>query len=166
MNRHTVILSGILAAALTLTLAHPAAADPPPWAGVWRNGKQCRDGGDLRGGRFRASGYDPCSVLINRIRYDRSLIAQWQGTGRHEKVVRWAHEDIAKAQRELSDCRSQARYDAANYGYDPYYQQPPRYYDPYSAAPYGSDPYYGGGFEWKRDWPLLLGSMINGQIGR
>jgi hypothetical protein len=40
------------------------------------------------------------------------LIAQWEYTGRHQKVVRWAREDIGKARRDLYDCRSEARSDA------------------------------------------------------
>ena len=165
MNRHMMLLSGILAAALTLTLVPRVAADPPPWAGVWRHDKHCRDQGNFRGGYLGAGGFDRCSPLLGRINYDRGLIAQWQNTGRHQKVVRWAHEDIAKAQRELSECRSQGRFNTSNYGYDPY-QQPPRSYDPYYPTQRQYDPYYDGGFEWKRDWPLLLGTVINGQTGR
>ena len=163
MNRHMMLLSGILAATLTLTLAPQVAADPPPWAGVWRHNKHCRDG-DFRGGYLGARGYDQCSPLVGRINYDRGLIAQWQNTGRHQKVVRWAHEDIAKAQRELYECRSQRR-NTASYGYDPYSQQPPPSYA-YYPAQRQYDPYSDGGFEWKRDWPLLLGTVIDGQFGR
>ena len=43
-----------------------------------------------------------------------------------------------------------------------------RYYGDYPPAPRSYDPYYGarGSFDWKQDWPLLLGTMINTQIGR
>jgi hypothetical protein len=166
MNRHMMLLSGILAAALTLTFVPRVAADPPPWAGVWSHNKHFRERDDFRGGHFAARGYDRSNPIYDRINYDRGLIAQWQNTGRHQKVVRWAREDIVKAQRELSEYRSQRRFNTASYGYDPYSQQPPPSYDPYYPAQRQYDPYSDGGFEWKRDWPLLLGTVINGQTGR
>jgi len=167
MKRQAMLLSGILAAALTLTIAPYAAADPPPWARAARQDKHCRDQGNLRGSQFGAASYGRYNPLLARIQYDRSLIAQWQGTGRHEKVVRWAYEDIEKAKRELYENRAPARFEPTHYGYDPYYRQRPPYYGPNSAPQYGRDPYYGGdGFDWKRDWPLLLGTVINGQTGR
>jgi hypothetical protein len=165
MNWHATLLSGILSAALTLTFVPRVAADPPPWAGVWRHNKHFGDRGDSHGGYFGAKGYHRSNPIYDRINYDRSLIAQWQNTGRHQKVVRWAREDIAKAQRELAEYRSQRRFNPANYAYDPHSQPPPSY-DPYYAAQSGSDPYYDGGFDWKRDWPVLLGTVVNGQTGR
>jgi hypothetical protein len=52
------------------------------------------------------------------------------------------------------------RYDRRPYG--------GRYYDEYRSAPRGYDPHYGGGgsFDWKQDWPFLLGTMFNTQVGR
>jgi hypothetical protein len=39
VNWRAVLLSGVLAAGLTLTFVPRAAADPPPWAGAWRHAK-------------------------------------------------------------------------------------------------------------------------------
>jgi hypothetical protein len=155
MNRHVKLLSGILAAGLTLMLAPGAAADPPSWAGVWRHNKHVNGAGDFAAGEYR---YDRCGSVLERIDHDRDLIAQWQHTGRHQKVVQWAHEDIAKARQDLYACRSETR---PGYGYDPYVY-PARGYDD------GYDPYYESdrGFDWNRDWPWLVGSMITGQLGR
>lgn len=172
MNWHRALVSGIVAAVLTLTLAPPVAADPPPWAGVWRHdGRFDRRYDDDRGWRGTRRGYGECASLLDRMDHDRDLIAQWEHTGRHQKVVQWAREDIANARRDLYECRSGGPYRSSPYGdgadcgpsawgygtdsgYDPY--------DPYGRyGPY--DPR--DGFDWNRDWPLLLGALIDGQLG-
>jgi hypothetical protein len=115
VNWRAALLSGVLAAGLTLSLAPWVAADPPPWAGVWRHQHHDNDGDDDDyPDRNRYVGhYDPCRSIRDRIDHDRSLIAQWEYTGRHQKVVRWAHQDISKARGDLYQCRSQARFDDA-----------------------------------------------------
>jgi len=197
MNKRAMLLSVFLAFGLLLTAVPRVAADPPPWAGVWRHHHHDDDDDDddngrgnyrrhypdydrYRNGGYRGYGgngrYDQCSANFSaRMNKDRGLINQWQGTGRHDKVVRWAYEDQAKAQRDLANCRGQQYnrsydpYYGSNNGYDPYYRQsydPRPSYDPYYGN--GNDPYYGtngGGFEWKRDWPLVLGTVLNGQVG-
>jgi len=56
---------------------------------------------------------------------------------------------------------------------DPRYSYPRDPRDSYPRSRGGDDRYYesggyggGGSFDWKRDWPLLLGTMINAQVGR
>jgi hypothetical protein len=169
MNRHAALLAGIVAAASILVLAPRATADPPPWAGVWRHNKHANDRADSSGGYYGYdSGYDRCGPVLDRIDHDRGLIGQWQNTGRHQKVVQWAHEDIAKARQDLYACRSETSPAAGSYGYDPYGRPPARGYDAGYPPQPGYDPYSqsDGGFDWNRDWPWLVGSMINGQLGR
>jgi hypothetical protein len=136
--------------------------------------KRCHDY-DGRG--YRPSGYDGRDAQIsNRIAKDEYLIRRWGGTGRHEKVVRWAHEDIAKAQRNLDEYRyGGRRYDRVDdRDYYPYDRGYDRGYDPYDDR--RDDPYYGSGsgypidaygsFDIKRDWPYLLGGMLGTYSGR
>jgi hypothetical protein len=56
--------------------------------------------------------------------------------------------------------RARYRYERSGYGYPQY--------DDYRDPGYGYDPYCddSGSFDWKQDWPFLLGTMINPQIGR
>jgi hypothetical protein len=58
------------------------------------------------------------------------------------------------------DYSDRYRYDRRPYG--------GRYYGDYPPATRSYDPYYGGGgsFDWKQDWPFLVGTMFNAQIGR
>ncbi len=156
------VLSGVLLASfLALGAADTAFAE---------HNKRCRNGD-----RYRPSRYDgQCGQVIQRIEHDRALIRRWSGTGRHQKVVRWAHEDLSKAQRKLDECRYNVRYgDPYEYdrGYDPY---DVRGYDPRAYDPRGYDPYSGGGypidaygsFDFKRDWPYLLGGVLGAYAGR
>lgn len=169
MSRHAKLLSGILAAAFTLVLAPRVFADPPPWAGVWRHNKHVNDRVGSSGGYSGVDrGYDRCGPVLERIDYDRGLIGQWQNSGRHQKVVQWAHEDIAKARQDLYACRSETSLAPGAYAYDPYGRQPARSYDAGYPPQSGYGPYSqsDGGFDWNRDWPWLVGSMINGQLGR
>jgi len=227
VNWRAVLLSGVLAAGLTATFVPRAAADPPPWAGVWRHGKhgagnhdwderdywRHRHGDwdrDSRYGRYdhpywgryrhgdgdhdwddrpdwryrhrdrdddgrygrygrpyygSYGGYrsnDPqYSKLIDRMNYDRAKIAENEATGRHRKALQWYKDDLRNAERDMNNYR----YQGAGSNYDPYYSS--RGYYP-SGGNY--DPYYGAvtdpSFNWKRDWPVLVGPMISTQIGR
>ncbi|MGH7896879.1 MAG: hypothetical protein ACREQQ_02940, partial [Candidatus Binatia bacterium] len=73
--------------------------------------------------------------------------------------------------------RRYSRYDDyGDYGRDRYRYDRGTFDDPYYGAPgtsypdprYGYDSYYGtnGRFDWKQDWPLLLGTMFDARIGR
>jgi hypothetical protein len=182
MNRRAKLVLGMLAAGLSLTFASRAAADPPPWAGVWRHNKHVngerdhrsywrgldRDGDDWSHrreiyGRRYPDGYggyrwnDPqYRKLMDRIAYDRAKIAEIEPTGRHRKALQWYKDDLQNARR-----------DRYNYRYDRYkdasFDRPPPAYDPYYRPMSSYDPYYGyadPSFDWKRDWPLLLGQLL------
>ncbi|HSD10089.1 MAG TPA: hypothetical protein VLF14_03840 [Candidatus Binatia bacterium] len=169
MNWRTTFALGMLAASLSLAFVSQAAADPPPWAGVWRhnkhvNGEPCDrdDYGDRRetyGRPYYGSygghrSYDPeYGKLMDRIAYDRAKIAEIEPTGRHRKALQWYKDDLVNAQRDLYNYRYRAA------GYD----QPPPAYDPYYQPTGSYDPYYGDtgrSFDWKHDWPMLLGQLL------
>ncbi len=164
MNWRAIFLSGVLAAGLTHSIVPSASADPPPWAGVWRHNEHYDDDDcDDRGGYHRQRRWGRgeiegrCGQIIDRINFNRGKIAQITPTGRHRRALQWYKDDIRNAQRDLYRCRNQVAY-----GSRPSYDESS--YDPYPGR--GSyDPYYdrGGSFEWKRDWPLLLGTLINPQ---
>ena len=62
MNWRNALLSGVLAAGLTMTFVPRAAADPPPWAGRWHHDKHWKGDHDRddhwRHGRDRDHDYD------------------------------------------------------------------------------------------------------------
>lgn len=158
MNWRPLLLSGVFAAGLTLSLVPRAVADPPPWAGVWRHRNQYDgdhydrppyDNGGYYGRARYGGNYGQCRQIIDRINFDRSNINEIAPTGRHRKAMQWYKDDIGNAERELAKCRYGG--DVAT-AYDPYYQP--------GAS---SDPYYGDtgqSFDWKHDWPLLLGQLL------
>jgi hypothetical protein len=180
MNWRTTFVLGAFAAGLSLTFVPRVVADPPPWAGVWRHNKHVnvegrdrpqwsshRYDGDDHGywrhesygrpyygsyGRYRS--YDPeYGKLMDRIANDRAQIAEIGPTGRHRKALQWYKDDLRNAQRDVYNYRYQgASYDQPPPSYDPYYQ-PGGSYDPY----YGNT---GQSFDWKRDWPALLGGFL------
>ena len=155
MNWRALLLSGVFAAGLTLSLIPRAAADPPPWAGVWRH-ENHYDGDDddrqpyYNDGYYRrgsyGGNYGQCRQIIDRINFDRSKVNEIAPTGRHRKAMQWYNDDIRNAERDLAKCRYGG--DVAT-GYDPYNE------------PSGYGPDYGQrSFDWKRDWPLLLGGFL------
>jgi hypothetical protein len=182
MNWRRTFVLGVLVAGLSLTFVSRVNADPPPWAGVWRHnkhenwnhenwknydrpqwrGRDWDDHGHRRefygrpyyGGYGRYRPYDPqYGKLMDRMAYDRAQIAKITPTGRHRKALQWYKDDLRNAQRDVYNYR----YRGASYepsAYDPYYQ-PNGSYDPY-------DPYSdtGRSFDWKNDWPLLVGQFL------
>ncbi|MBI2964082.1 MAG: hypothetical protein HYY35_10040 [Deltaproteobacteria bacterium] len=160
MSWRAMFLCGALAAGLTLSLVSRAGADPPPWAGVWRHHHHHDDDdrydrGDS--GRYRRWNRGEfaarCGQIIDRIGFDRGKIAEITPTGRHRKALQWYRDDLRNAQRDLYDCRNRVAhgpppYDATRY--DPYYGR-------------GARDAYDGAFDWKRDWPFLLGALIDPQ---
>jgi hypothetical protein len=178
MNWRGTFVLGVLAVGLSLTFVPRVNADPPPWAGVWRHNKhenwerhdrpQWRghhrdwdDNGSRReiygrrydGGYGGYRSYDPrYGKLMDRMAYDRAKIAQITPTGRHPKALQWYKDDLRNAQRDLYN----HRYQGASYQqpppYGPYYQ-PSGSYDPYSDDADRS-------FDWKHDWPLLVGQVF------
>jgi hypothetical protein len=195
MNRRTKLATGFLAAALVLGAAGTASADPPPWSAAWKkkHGEYCDHDRDRRSTyrpAYDRRGYDPyyagaggqCSAIVERINKDRATIRQWQGTGRHSKVVDWSKGDLRNAYRDLDRCRRDPSYDYPydNVSWPPRYENDDRYYDPdYGRDPYSGrnpydDPYYGGGnpylgaidgsFNLKQDWPLLLGAFLGANV--
>jgi hypothetical protein len=172
MNKRALLFSVFLAFGATLSFVPRAAADHDHRncdRGDYR-GAYGRD--DYRGSYGRVGGNDRCSAgAAVRINKDRAMIRRWEGTGRHQKVVQWARQDLANVQRDLANCRGQARngYYDRDVDYNPYDSRP--VYDPsYDRDPYSGndDPYYGSdrGFDFKRDWPLALGAVLGAQIGR
>jgi hypothetical protein len=121
-----------------------------------------RDGRPYYGGYGGYRGNDPeYYSLIDRINLDRARIAENEATGRHKKALQWYRDDLRNAERDMNNYR----YQGTGGSYDSYY--PSGGYYP-SGSNY--DPYYGAvtdpSFNWKRDWPTLLGSVINAQIGK
>ena len=86
------------------------------------------------------------SEIYDRIDFDRSKIDEIRPTGRHKKALQWYVDDLRSAERDLDRCRygdDTARYDP--YGWD------------------GRDAEYDDSerpFDWKRDWPELLGAVL------
>lgn len=183
MNWRTLVLSGALAASLNLSLISPVFADPPPWAGVWRHGdhsdRDWDDDDDRRERRrewrrehrnyddrgYRGSGnrnYDAkCAQIDDRMRNDRNKINEIAPTGRHKKALQWYKDDMENARRDMANCRNQISYESYDTYEDPYGRYDngrydDRSYDPYSGSGDGS-------FDWKRDWPMLLGGFLNPQ---
>ena len=179
MNWHGSFVFGVLAAGLSLTFVPRVAADPPPWAGVWRHNKHVngehydrpywrgdhhRDWNDYgnrreiygRGyhdgyGGYRS--YDPqYRKLADRMAYDRAKVAEITPTGRHRKALQWYKDDLQNARRDVYNYRYQGSSYQPPPPYDPYYQ-PSGSYDPYSGDT-------GRSFDWKHDWPLLVGQVL------
>jgi hypothetical protein len=158
MNWRAMLLSGVLAAGLSVSWASQASA------------KNCR-----RSDGYLTSAYgdysDRCSQIRDRIDLDRSKIAEIGPTGRHRKALQWYQDDLRNAYGDLDRCRygdDTARYDRE----DPYYRTRPSY-DPYYESR-RAEPYYDnsgsygplgaavdGSFDIKRDWPMLLGLFLN-----
>jgi len=147
MNWRAMLLSGVLAAGLSVSLVPQASARH------W----------DERG----------CGQVADRIDLDRSKIAEIEPTGRHRKALQWYKDDLRDAYRDMDQCRYGA--DDTRYDRDPYYRTSRSYdsydderYDPsYDSGRY-DDPYGGaigaavnGDFDIKRDWPMLLGLFLN-----
>jgi hypothetical protein len=150
MNWRAVLLSSAFASALTLSFVPQAAA---------KHDRYSRDDGG-------------CSQIFDRIELDRSKIDEIGPTGRHRKALQWYQDDLRNAQRDLDRCRYGD--ETASYDPDPYYRTQ-RAYDPYyGSGRYDSyddssryDPYddVNGdqSFDWKRDWPMLLGIFLPNQ---
>jgi hypothetical protein len=139
MNWRATFLSGLLAAGLTLTFVPPVAA---------------------KHYRYSNTRYDrdECSPILERIDFDRGKIDEIGPTGRHQKALRWYEEDLRNAERDFDKCRyGDVSYDEPSYGSsgsDPYYGDDPSYDDTVDRD---------RPFDWKRDWPELLGLFINPQ---
>jgi hypothetical protein len=95
VNWRAVLLSGVLAAGLTLTFVPRVAADPPPWAGAWRHAEH----GDA-----------------DHMNYNRAKIAENEQTGRHPKALQWYRDDLRNAERNMSNYR----YQGSRFNHDPY----------------------------------------------
>lgn len=161
MNWRRLVLSGILAAGLGLTSVPRTFADPPPWAGVWRHDRYGDDDGDddagygrSHEGRWRGRyGRDDarCGEILDRIDNDRGKIAEIAPTGRHRKALQWYRDDLQNAHRDLNRCRDGSGDDSAWFD------------DRYDRTDSGDDDSYddaNDSFDWKNDWPLLLGSIL------
>ncbi len=152
MNWRAMVLSGVLAAGLSLSLAGNAAARH-------HDDDDCDRQGDYRDSGYAGYG-GQCSQILQRIDLDRSKIDEIGPTGRHRKALQWYQDDLRNAERDLDNCR---------YGRADTYRTD-RSYDPYYRTSSNDDPYYGDTtddrpFDWKRDWPVLLGTVINGNVG-
>ena len=152
MKWRATLLSVMLAAGLSLGFAQTAAAKH------YRDyDDDCDRRGDYRDARYSAG--DQCGEIYRRIDLDRAKIDEIEPTGRHRKALQWYKDDLRNAARDLDNCRyGRADTYRTDRSYDPYYQ-PGRYEDP-SYGDDGDRP-----FEWKRDWPVLLGTVIGGNLG-
>jgi hypothetical protein len=102
-------------------------------------------------GGYRA--YDPqYGKLMDRMAYDRAKIAEITPTGRHRKALQWYKDDLQNARRDLNNYRYRGSSSPPPTPYDPYYQ-PSGLYDPYANDT-------GRSFDWKNDWPLLVGQLL------
>lgn len=175
MNVRTLLLSGVLASGLTLTVVPEAAADRPPWAGAWDHptfvgGDQDKSGrnyywrdrnGDQKYNRndppYRNDrnyrGNDPqYSKLAARVNHDRAKIAQIERAGGHHKALRWYKDDLRNAERDVRNYRGQRTSNGRDYDYD---------HD--SSDRYDDDSSYNGGDDgsFGFDWPDLFGKLLN-----
>jgi len=155
MNWRAILLSGMLAAGVSLSFVQTAAAKH--WDRYYD--EDCDRRGDYRDTSYGRYG-GQCAQIYQRIDLDRSKIEEIGPTGRHRKALQWYRDDLRNAERDLDNCRYR--------GADAY--RTDRVYDPsYGSGSY-DDPSYDDAandrpFEWKRDWPVLLGTVINGNIG-
>jgi len=130
MNWRAILLSGALAAGLSVTLVPRASADPPHWAGRWNhlheyrwnenphwnrysgsaaswnrwrpNERRWSPGGWNRSSDYRRN--DPnYTKLMDRMQYDRAKIAEIEPTGRHRKALQWYEDDLQNARRYFHD---------------------------------------------------------------
>jgi hypothetical protein len=53
----------------------------------------------------RARDRQRCEQIEQRIRFDRTKIAEIDPTGRHQKAEQWYRDDLVNAQRDLASCR-------------------------------------------------------------
>ena len=145
MNWRVMILSGALLAGSSLTAAPDVHAKHHYDYYYDDDGDDCdQRAGHVFGGSGRRYGGE-CGQVYDRIHFDRSKIDEIRPTGRHRKALQWYVDDLRNAQRDLERCRY-GNYTAA--GYDPYYQQGG--YDDFDRP-----------FDWKRDWPELLGAVLS-----
>ena len=104
--------------------------------------------------------YDPqYGKLMDRINNDQAKINEIGPTGRHRKALQWYYDDLRNAQRDMNNYRYQGS--TATYG--SYYPPPAPPSNPYYPSSGSYDPYYGStgqSFDWKHDWPLLLGQVL------
>ena len=145
MNWRAVVLSGVLAAGLSVSAVPQAAAKH------WD-----RD--------FDESRYDRCSQITDRIDLDHSKIDEIGPTGRHRKALQWYEDDLRNAERDLDRCRYGD--ETASYDPDPYYpngRSSDPDYDSGRDDPSYDDSNADQGFDIKRDWPMLLGLFLPNQ---
>jgi hypothetical protein len=135
MSWRAIALCGAVAAGLSCSAAPNALAKD-------------RGDGDHRAGYTYGGGqgYGQCSEIYDRIDFDRSKIEEIRPTGRHKKALQWYVDDLRNAERDLDRCR----YGGDTAGYDPYG------WDGRDAEYDDSD----RPFDWKRDWPELLGAVL------
>ena len=162
MKMRALVLSGILASGLTLSLVPLAAADPSPWSGIYsdrnradqsqwrhRNGDRDYIRNDWRDDRRDRGNDARYSQLVDRIRHDRAEIARIAPTGRNLKALRWFRNDLRDAERDLRDYREYRERRTSNDRYDDRYD--------YRSDRYDARNEPGMAF----DWSSLLGTMLN-----
>lgn len=161
MNWRALVLSGVFAAGLTLSVVPRAVAEHNHHYDDDDDGdcNHDRRSGYQGGGYYgRGDAYGQCSQIIDRIRNDRRNIAEIDPR-QHPRARQWYIDDARNAERDLNNCRNQAR------GGDPYYDN--RRSSNSTFYPSGGDSYdnayVNGSLNWKRDWPLLLGQVLIGQ---
>jgi hypothetical protein len=119
--------------------------------GWWRDADRGRGGS-------RASFNGRCGDVLSKIRENEYYVRRWQGTGRHEKIVRGARNDLPGQYRDLRECRS-----GSAGGYGRYSSYESSAYDDYDDGNgYGGNGYSGGDF----DWPAMVGGLLSGNLGR
>lgn len=94
-----------------------------------------------------------CAEIDERIGKANQYIDRWHGTGRHEKAQEWFHKDLRKAHAERAQYCGGRATRGGGWWRDTSYDD--RNYDDdwYDGRYYGEDQ----DFDFKRDWPALLG---------
>ena len=94
-----------------------------------------------------------CAEIDERIHKGNEYIGRWRGTGRHEKAQEWFHKDLRKAHAERAQYCGGRASGGGDWWRDTAYDN--RRYDDdwYDGRYYGED----RDFDFKRDWPSMLG---------
>ena len=107
MRYRTLLLSGVLAAGISLTMVPRAASDPRPSAGAWDDSRDHAPDDPPYYRAHRGYGDPQYSQLVDRIDDDLAKIAEIESTGRHREALQWYENDLRDARRDMRNFRRQ-----------------------------------------------------------